>query len=281
MPYADRAGVRLYWEEEGSGDPLLLVMGLGYPLQMWHRTRQIVSRHFRTILFDNRGAGRSDKPPGPYSISDMANDAMAILDSAQVESAHVFGVSMGGLIAQEIALQSPERVRSLVLGCTGCGGPRAVRAEREAFNVLLARDVTMPEHISASVPYLYHPETPPARIEEDLAIRREHIPEPSAYQAQLAAILSWQSYERLPGIRVPVLVIHGGADRLVPPGNGALIAERIPNAQLVLLPGAGHLFTTDQPEAAHTAILDFLTNWVRSEKSELPRRGFQRKLPPK
>src|SRR6201995_247521 len=110
MPFADSAGTRIYWEESGGGEPLLLIMGLGYPHDMWYRTRPVVSAHYRTILFDNRGVGKSDLPPGPYSIAQMAADAAAVLDAAGVEKAHVFGVSMGGMIAQEFVLNYPQRV---------------------------------------------------------------------------------------------------------------------------------------------------------------------------
>ena len=116
MPFADNAGTKIYWEESGTGEPLLLIMGLGYPHDMWHRTRPVVSSHYRTILFDNRGVGKSDLPPGPYSIAQMAADAAAVLDAAGVEKANVFGVSMGGMIAQEFALNYPQRVNRLVLG---------------------------------------------------------------------------------------------------------------------------------------------------------------------
>src|SRR4051794_19933491 len=131
MPYADNDGTRIYWEEHGSGEPLLLIMGLGYTLDMWYRTTPVFAEHYRVIVFDNRGVGRSDVPPGPYALSLMASDAARVMDAAGVESAHVFGVSMGGMIAQEFALRYPARVRSLVLGCTTCGGPQAVVADAE------------------------------------------------------------------------------------------------------------------------------------------------------
>src|SRR5438128_2110773 len=122
MPYAIRDGTRIYWTETGAGDPLLLIMGLGATHEWWYRLAPIVSERFRTIMHDNRGVGRSDVPPGPYSIADMADDAAAVLDAAGVDGAHVFGASMGGMIAQELVLRHPRRVRSLILGCTACGG---------------------------------------------------------------------------------------------------------------------------------------------------------------
>jgi pimeloyl-ACP methyl ester carboxylesterase len=226
---------------------------------MWHRTRPVLAKQFRTLAFDNRGVGQSDVPPGPYSIPLMASDAAAVLDAAKLESAHIFGVSMGGMIAQELALQNAKRVRSLILGCTSAGGPTAVRAEKEAAQMLMARGhMTTDEALEAPVPFIYDRRTPREPIDEDIAIRRRWFPRPEAYVAQLQGILAWESYSRISAIRVPTLVIHGESDRLVPPGNGERIAERIPDAKLVMIPHASHLFVTDQPEASHNAILNFL-----------------------
>lgn len=259
MPYANNQGTRIYWTEAGSGDPLLLIMGLGYSHAMWHRVVPVVSRHFRTILFDNRGIGQSDIPEGPYPIAVMASDAAAVLDAAGIERAHIFGISMGGMIAQEFALQYPARVAKLILGCTACGGPKAVRAEPEV-NALLMNRSKMPqeEAIQAGVPYIYDAGTPADRIEEDLVIRRRTFPEARSYTAQLQGILDWNCYDRLRKITAPTLVIHGETDRLIPPGNAQLIADSIPGAKLVLLPHASHLFTTDQPDRALSEIISFL-----------------------
>jgi len=259
MPFAVNNGVRIYWEETGSGPPLLLIMGLGYAHQMWHRTTPIVSKHFRTVLLDNRGVGKSDVPQGPYPIATMAADAAAVLDAAGVESADVYGVSMGGMIAQEFAIQYPQRVRKLILGCTACGGPKVVRSEPEVTQVLMMRgNMTMEEGTEAAVPYIYDADTPRPRIEEDLVIRRATYPPPEAYANQLQGILAWESYSRLGQIKSPTLVIHGETDRLVPPGNGKVIAETISGSRLVMIPHASHIYTTDQPDASHKAVMDFL-----------------------
>jgi pimeloyl-ACP methyl ester carboxylesterase len=261
MPYAERRGVRLFWTSEGNGDPLLLIMGLGYSHDMWHRTRAALSAHFRLILFDNRGVGKSDAPQGPYTMVQMADDAAAVLDAAGLDSAHVFGVSMGGMIAQEFALRYPQRVRRLALGCTACGGPRAVRAERAVVDLLLNRaNMAMEEAMEATVPFIYDPSTPRERIEEDFAHRRLVFPSPEGYSAQLAAVLGFESYSRLGGMTAPTLVIHGETDRLVPSGNGRLIADTIPGAQWELIPHASHLFITDQPERSHALIREFLAD---------------------
>ena len=204
MAFTVNQGAKIYWDEVGEGEPLLLIMGLGYPSCAWHRTRPVLSKKYRTIALDNRGVGRSDMPPGPYSIALMASDAAAVLDAAGVESAHVFGISMGGMIAQEFALQYPKRVRSLILGCTAAGGPHAVRSEPEATQMLMSRGNMTPEEAAqAAVPFIYDPCTPRKLIEEDLEIRRPWFPKPEAYIAQLQGILRWESYSRLSQITRP------------------------------------------------------------------------------
>jgi 3-oxoadipate enol-lactonase len=259
MPFVDNQGTKLYWDEEGSGPPVLLIMGLGYGSCMWHRTRPILARKYRTIALDNRGAGQSAAPPGPYSIATMASDAAAVLDVAGIRRAHIFGVSMGGMIAQEFTLQYPERVQSLILGCTAAGGPTAQRAEPAVLAALRAGGSMPPEQsVQAAVSFLYDAATPRSIIDEDIARRLSAFPTKDGYQAQLHAIFGWESFSRLSKIRAPTLVIHGKSDRLVPPGNGELIAARIPGARLVLLEHAGHLFSSDQTEAAHKAIGEFL-----------------------
>src|SRR5262244_2108372 len=139
MGFVVNQGAKIYWDEQGQGEPLLLIMGLGYPSDAWYRTRPVLAAKYRTIALDNRGVGRSEMPAGPYAIALMASDAAAVLDAAGVETAHVFGISMGGMIAQEFALQYPKRVRSLILGCTAAGGPTAIRAEADATRMLMAR----------------------------------------------------------------------------------------------------------------------------------------------
>jgi len=258
MPFAENQGARIYWDEQGHGTPVLLIMGLGYTSVMWHRTRPLLSQHFRTVAFDNRGVGLSDVPFGPYSIATMASDAAGVLDAAGVARAHVFGVSMGGMIAQEFALRYPARVRSLILGCTSPGGPLAVRAESEVIDILMARGMTLEQARAAILPYIYDAATPGEKIEEDVSLRQPWLPSLVGYMAQLQGILAWESYSRIAQVTAPTLVIHGKTDALVPSGNGELIARRIPGAKLVLLEHASHLFLTDQTQVSHREILQFL-----------------------
>jgi pimeloyl-ACP methyl ester carboxylesterase len=258
MSFVENLGAKLYWDEQGRGEPILLIMGLGYPSCLWHRIRPVLSRQFRTVALDNRGVGLSDVPQGPYSIATMASDAAAVLDAAGVSTAHVFGISMGGMVAQEFALQYPARTRSLILGCTSAGGPSAVRAERKVADILMVRGMTLEQAREAILPYIYDADTPKEKIEEDLSLRRRWLPSLEGYTAQLQGILAWEGYSRIAQITAPTLVIHGKSDALVPPGNGELIAARIPGAKLVLLNHASHLFITDQPQAAQKEILEFL-----------------------
>jgi 3-oxoadipate enol-lactonase len=259
MPFTESEGAKIYWDEEGRGAPLLMIMGLGWASNMWHRTRPVLAGQYRTIAFDNRGAGRSDLPPGPYSIATMASDAAAVLDAAEVNGAHLLGASMGGMIAQEFALKYPQRVHSLCLACTAPGGPHAIQPESAAIEMLFRTGLSPEQRARAAVPFLYDSCTPQERIEQDLAVLSELYPMPEGFSAQLQAILAWEAYDRLPQITAPTLVIHGANDRLVPTGNADVIARRVPSAQLVKVPDAGHIFFTDQPAEAHGAILGFLS----------------------
>jgi len=265
MAFVENQGTKIYWDEQGQGAPVLLIMGLGYPSYLWHRARPMLARRYHTVAFDNRGVGLSDVPPGPYSIATMASDAAAVLDAAGISDAHVFGVSMGGMIAQEFALQYPARTRSLILGCTSPGGPSAVRAETKVADILMARGMTLEQAREAILPYIYDPATPREKIEEDVRLRRRWLPSLEGYMAQLQGILAWEGYSRIAQITAPTLVIHGKSDALVPPGNGELIAARIPGARLILLEHASHLFLTDQTQAAHKEILEFLLSHAGGE----------------
>ncbi len=254
MPVARSGDAELYFESTGAGAPVLLVMGLGMNATGWWRTVPVLERAgLRALAFDNRGVGRSSIPPGPYSVAQMADDCVAVLDAAGESSAHVYGISLGGMIAQELVLRHPERVRSLVLGATTPGGRRAVPLADDV-RAFFARRAEMPaeEGVWASVPYNYGPATRASgaqRIGEDIAQRLRFPVTPEGYTAQLAAALDHSALDRLAEIRAPALVVHGTADVMVPPGNGELLAEAIAGAELLLLPEAGHLYPTDAPEA--------------------------------
>jgi len=257
MPYAQNGRVRIYWEEEGSGEPLLLIMGLSFSLAMWGELRPFFARHSRAILLDNRGIGKSDVPVRPFGLATMADDAEAVLDAAGVDSAHVMGISMGGMIAQELAIRSPNRVRSLVLGCTFCGRGHSALPEKAVQKVLTTPLLTRAARLRALVPILYDQGTSPDLIEKDLEVMKRHAPKVVGYVHQVRAIYFWDSYDRLPEIQCPTLVVHGESDQLVPPANARILADRIPGATLALIPSAGHIFPTDQPERTRAVLAQF------------------------
>jgi len=262
VAWADRAGARLYWESTGEGEPVLLIMGLGMNATGWWRTIPVLSQGLRVIAFDNRGVGRSDRPPGPYSVAQMADDAVAVLDAAGAATAHVYGASLGGMIAQEVALRHPDRVTRLVLGATTSGGELAVAADEQARAFFARRAVMSAEEaVWASVPYNYGPGTRTdsgQRIAEDIVQRLRFPIEAEPYTAQLTAALGHDTSARLADIRQPTLVVHGELDVMVPPQNGRLLSERLPDARLHLVPGAGHLYFTDAPDAEEQ-VLRFLS----------------------
>ncbi|GAB7189738.1 alpha/beta hydrolase [Kineococcus sp. NUM-3379] len=268
MPRVNTDGAQVWWDERGSGPPLLLVQGLGYPSDMWHLVLPELARHHRVIVLDNRGAGRTGTPPGPYPVELLAADVAAVLAAAGEESAHVVGVSMGGLVVQELALSRPELVRSLVLGCTHPGGGDAVFSA-EAVGLLAGRAGMTPEEAAeASVPFVYAATTPRARIDDDLAVRRAVPTRPEGYLGQLTGTMGYRgTLSRLPGLRVPVLLVHGTEDRLVAVDNVHLLAGALPGARLELLEGASHIFWTDQPERT----VHLLREWVaEAEAGHLP-----------
>jgi pimeloyl-ACP methyl ester carboxylesterase len=235
-------------------------MGLGATLEWWQRVMPIFTRRYRTIVFDNRGVGRSDVPPGPYSMRAMADDAAAVLDAAGVTSSHVLGASMGGMIAQELALSHPRRVRSLILGCTACGGRQSVPAGKEVAAALNARaSMSREDAMWVMAPYIFDASTPRELVAEDIRVRLGATVMNEGYFAQLQAIRAWTgTFDRLGGIAMPTLVVHGETDQLVPAENGRIIAKAIPHATLVMLPRASHIFFTDQLEASTDAVLGFL-----------------------
>jgi 3-oxoadipate enol-lactonase len=182
-----------------------------------------------------------------------------VLDTAGVKSAHLYGISMGGMISQEFALQYPQRVKSLVLGCTAAGGPAALQPAPEVIQVLMRRGMSPQEAIEAIDPFIYDSGTSRELIEQDRKLRVEWYPTAEGYLGQLQGIMAWEAYSRLAQIAVPTLVMHGENDQLIPAANGKLIAQRLPNAKLVLIPRASHIFPTDQPKITDEALLSFLS----------------------
>jgi pimeloyl-ACP methyl ester carboxylesterase len=266
MPITKANGVELYYEVHGEGEPLLLIMGLSLTSKSWFRTIPALSEHYKVIVFDNRGVGLSGKPNSPYSIELMAEDARAVLDAVGLESAHVYGISMGGMIAQRLAIKYPERIKSLILGCTTSGGEKHVQPGAEVSMLMLSRgsSTATPEEIAwATAPILYSQafiENHRDQVAEDVQRRIEIPVLPYAYMLQLQACLAHDTYNEIDQIRVSVLVIHGDDDKLVPYENGVTLAEKIPNAEFLTINGAGHIYITEANDLVNKRVLEFLNN---------------------
>ncbi len=256
--------VKLYYEVRGSGEPLLMVMGLGSSSATWNPVLvNGLSRHFQTIVYDNRGTGQSDKPAIPYSLEMFANDAIALLDALKIDRCHVFGVSMGGMIAQELALGHASRLQTLTLGCTTCGGKNAVPPPAESLKILTAprEGASDEEIIRRSWPLAYPKEfIEQHRAELEAAIPRllAHPTPPSAYKRHLEATYGLKTYDRLPSIKTPTLVITGAGDVLIPARNSEIIAGRIPGARYHVMAGAGHAFFNQCPEEFMQVFVPFV-----------------------
>jgi 3-oxoadipate enol-lactonase len=249
-------------------------MGLAADSQAWLFQMPEFAQHYRTIAFDNRGVGRSDKPSGPYTIHQMADDALAVLDHLGIEKAHVVGVSMGGMIAQELVLRHPERVKSLVLACT-YPEPSAEIEQQRLFTVnTLGGTVTASGEVEIDIkaidPMQFFQQLLPQVFNQEFIMK--DLPKLmqvfsgalqygfslEAILGQVSAVMGHRSTDRLHGIACPTLVITGDADRLIPPSNSELLAKHIPGSKLVKIPGGSHGFNFETPDVFNREVLGFL-----------------------
>jgi pimeloyl-ACP methyl ester carboxylesterase len=252
MPSVDAGGHELYYERAGNGEPMLLIQGMSGTHLAWGRPFLAeLERSFDCVVFDNRGMGRSGEARLPFGVADMAGDAAALLDALGIDSAHVVGISMGGAIAQELALAHPERVRTLTLGATFCGGPEGKLMAPEDLQLLGAAYASGdPEQVFRAMWEINLSPTHRADDSRFAAFRDMAgalpAPRPVVMQ-QMRACAEHDTSGRLAGIELPTLVIHGTADRLIDVSNGKLVARLIP-APIELLEDVGHLFWWEQPE---------------------------------
>jgi pimeloyl-ACP methyl ester carboxylesterase len=255
--YAQNAGIRIAWEERGSGFPLLLVMGLGYARWGWEPVVDALAESYRVLLFDNRGIAESDAPPGPYTTAELAEDARAVLDAAGVERAHVVGSSLGGMVALELTLAHPQRVEKLVLAGSTGGGPSSVPMPEQTVK-LFAEGPSLPpaEALRRFVENALGEPTP--ELVDRIMAHRIRTAQPfEAWSAQAAAGAAFDALDRAAAIEAPTLVLHGEGDVVVDPGNAPLLGERIRGAQVQIVPG-GHIFFWEDPEAFVARVKEFL-----------------------
>jgi len=264
MPKVKVDDIQIYYEVKGEGFPLVMIMGLGRNSESWDpRLVEGLSKNFKLLMFDNRGAGRTDISNSEYTIKLLADDTAGLMNTSGISKAHILGISMGGMIAQELVLNHPEKVAKLVLCSTCSGGSKAVQPSQKVSEMLTADVSTMsPEEYYRKIylPLVYTDDF----IEENPDFVKLHVQKSlrypiskAAYMRQLDAIGKFNTYERLQQIKAPTLVLHGRKDVLVPSENGAILAEAIPNAELVYLEKSAHFLAEEMREVINV-LIDFL-----------------------
>ena len=255
-------GTQLHVERRGSGAPLLLVQGMGANCTHWGEPfLEALEHDFELLLYDHRGIGRSGRSAGELTIARLAADALALLDALEIPAAHVLGISMGGMIAQELALAAPQRVMTLALGCTSCGGTQSSATPPEVVQRLTVaalsgdRERLLRAGFELVVSRGYAADA--ANYAAFAAVARQFPPTLTALMEQKAAIERFDAYARLRSLGVPTLVLHGSEDMMLAPSNGELVASLIPGARLELLDAAGHLFFWEQPQRSAQLVREF------------------------
>jgi pimeloyl-ACP methyl ester carboxylesterase len=263
MPKARIGDIDIAYETFGEGAPLVAIQGLSGSRGHWRGFPERFADRHRIVTFDNRGAGETSAPLGPYSAAQMAADTLGLLDHLAVDAAAIFGVSMGGMIAQELALMAPKRITSLILGCTSPGGPEALPPDPEVIAAFSKIGQGGPE---ATIRRLILPNfsakfaTEQADVIEELVqYGLTHRLLPAGFHGQLAAVAAHELGSRASGIRARTLLLTGDVDLLIPGGNSELLAARIEGSRVVKLEGAGHMFWIEAADAAERTMREFLS----------------------
>ena len=262
MPKVKVGDINIYYEIHGQGEPLVMICGISTSLDWYYNYIPVCSPEYRLVLFDNRGAGQSDAPDIPYTMEMMADDLTGLLDIIGIDSANIWGHSMGGMIAQEFTLRYPERVRTLVLVSTYCGGPGSSMIPDPEVRQTFQRLLNSPDKEKVKEDFLVavsqkFMDDNPALIDEILKQTMKHPSSPLGVMRQGGAATDFNTYERLPEIKAPTLVIHGDSDKLFPVENAQILASRIPGAELVIFPETEHMLL-EAGEDNYRVTLEFL-----------------------
>jgi pimeloyl-ACP methyl ester carboxylesterase len=261
MPTVNVNGCNLYYEIHGQGEPLVMIMGLRRNIEWWYFQLQALSIHFKVIVFDNRGAGRSDKPEMDYSIRLFADDTAGLMDELGISQAHVLGFSMGGYIAQELIINYPEKVKNLALVSTSCGGEKAVLMSEDRMKKFTANTGLTPEEILQKDMDIYfsdeYIEKNPEAIQEFSEISMRYYQPAHAFQRQFTACLNHDTSGRIHGISSPVLIMTGGDDPLVPTKNSYVLKSLLPGANLSVFPKGRHCFFMENSEQFNKEISSY------------------------
>jgi pimeloyl-ACP methyl ester carboxylesterase len=258
VPQAQLGELALHYVERGSGPALLLVPGIPAIASDWAPLAERLSGSRRVIAYDNRGSGASTVTPAPYTCAQLAADAVVLLDELGIERADVFGMSLGGMIAQELALGWPDRVSRLVLGCTHCGLEHAALPDREAGRAFALETDDWAERMRALAPFAFADGVDGELLGRFIEKKARDVQDPEGYRGQIAAALAHDTYDRLPQIECPTLIITGDGDRVIPGVSSEVLHERIPGSRLEVVADAGHLFFLERPRESLRLLEDFL-----------------------
>ncbi len=253
-------GVSIFYQMMGTGEDLILISGLGMETWAWEKHVPFFAKNFRTIVFDNRGVGQSDKPTGPYSISLFADDLLALMDSLKITKAHILGISMGGFIALEFAINHPERINKLVLLSTSGGGADHVPMSQEVLAAIFAPTGENPrEIIRSKLALAFSPQFMQTPEIEHLIDLRLKTPQPrAAFMAQAGAGATFDRATEVSRITNPTLIMAATGDLIVPAENSRILAQKIKNSQLKLYQGFGHQFLIEIAEQFVADVTAFL-----------------------
>jgi pimeloyl-ACP methyl ester carboxylesterase len=264
VSFAETDGGSLYYETHGEGEPVLIHPGFGSTVELFFAITPALAQRYRVIAFDPRGSGRSttEAPSGGSSMAAFADDAARVLDAAGADSAFVLGTSFGGMVVQHLALQYPERVRKLVLACTTPGGAHHVLPPPASMATFMAASAIEDPAAAARSTFPLHYSEAYAREHgaeiEARSLANAHLRSTAEGRSvQLTAVQAHDTYDRLPEIRMPVMVAHGGEDGIVPFANAKVLAERIPNARLCVYEGAKHIFFVERADELNRDMIAF------------------------
>lgn len=255
--------IQLHYHRTGTGEAVILIAGLGGNADLWLRQTAALSGSYEVVTFDNRGSARSEVPAGPYTIQTMAADTVQLLDALDIAAAHVVGTSMGAMIAQEVAIQYPDKALTLTLMGAQPGGAHAFvppAEEREALEALATKEFEPVERARAWLPHVFSEEfiaANKALVDEYVEITARYPTTTEGLKAQWAALMSYDSWERLPWITAPTLILHGSLDKLVPVENADALCVRIPNSRVSILDGAGHSISYEAADTVNELLLQF------------------------
>jgi 3-oxoadipate enol-lactonase len=267
MPIATTENVNIYYEIIGQGEPLVMIRGISSNVDHWYEQVPVLSKKYQLLVFDNRGIARSSDPDGAFSTRDMAADTVGLMEAVGIKKAHVLGYSMGGMIAQEMALTYPEKVNGLILVATDCGISLRIKAKPEfsrLFSEMIRLGTNEAKKAAACCLFAKQTfETRPDIIQRYTEVSLRFPASQKTFGRQWAAITQHDACNRLAKISSPTLVITGSEDELIPPANAKVMAQRIPVAQMISIDGGGHQFLIEQPEAFNEAVISFLDGLSR------------------